>query len=112
MADNNECTGCKHSSQKREGNTLHFCSKKYKWLSIGINHACKHYERWAEIQNEQQALKLLAVSGCDMWTDDKVIDFVNWFLKVHNLDFRYTLENRNLIDSFKNGDDAEKWHCH
>jgi len=45
------------------------------------------------------------------WTDDNVIDFVNWYIKVHNLDDRYTLENRKLIESFKNGDDAEKWNC-
>jgi hypothetical protein len=45
------------------------------------------------------------------WTDDNVIDFVNWYIKVHNLDDRYTLENRTLIESFKNGDNAEKWNC-
>jgi len=44
------------------------------------------------------------------WTDDKVIDFVNWFMKLHKLDFRYTLENQSIIDSFKNGDDYSLWH--
>lgn len=43
------------------------------------------------------------------WNDDKVIDFVNWYLQVKNLDFRYSLENMNLIDSFKKGDDPNKW---
>lgn len=45
------------------------------------------------------------------WNDDKVIDFVNWYLKLHKLDFRYRLENRTIIESFKNGDDPSKWHC-
>jgi len=47
----------------------------------------------------------------ESWSDDKVIDFVNWYIEVHQLDFIYTLENRNIIESFKNGDDASKWHC-
>lgn len=57
-------------------------------------------------------LDLLAISGSATWTNDKVIDFVNWYLKLHILDFRYTLENRDILDSFKNGDDVSKWHCH
>jgi len=44
------------------------------------------------------------------WDDDKVIDFVNWYIELHKLDFRYTLENKCIIESFKNGDDASKWH--
>lgn len=43
------------------------------------------------------------------WDDDKVIDFINWYLELHNLDFRYTLENKSIIESFKNGDDVSKW---
>lgn len=43
------------------------------------------------------------------WDDDKVIDFINWYLELHNLDFRYTLENKTIIESFKNGDDVSKW---
>jgi len=53
-----------------------------------------------------------AVNGSDFWNDDKVIDFVNWYIELHKLDFRYTLENRIIIESFKNGDDASKWHFH
>ena len=44
------------------------------------------------------------------WDDNKVIDFVNWYIKLNKLDFRYTLENKNIIDSFKNGDKPEDWH--
>lgn len=44
------------------------------------------------------------------WTDKKVIDFVNWYLKLHKLDFRYELENQEIIDSFKRGDDYKLWH--
>jgi len=50
--------------------------------------------------------------GSAFWNDNKVIEFVNWYLELHKLDFRYTLENRIIIESFKNGDDATKWHCH
>jgi len=45
-----------------------------------------------------------------IWNDDKVIDFVNWYIKLHKLDFRYTLENKLILNSFKNGDDVSKWH--
>lgn len=45
----------------------------------------------------------------NFWDDDKVIDFINWYLKLHNLDFRYNLENKTIIESFKNGDDVSKW---
>lgn len=45
----------------------------------------------------------------NFWNDDKVIDFVNWYLKLHNLDFKYNLENKTIIESFKNGDDVSKW---
>lgn len=64
--------------------------------------------------NEPQKpqLNIGAVSGSSFWDDDKVIDFVNWYIGLHKLDFRYTLENRNLIESFKRGDDVSKWHCH
>lgn len=48
------------------------------------------------------------VSGSAFWSDDRVIDFVNWYIKLHKLDFRYTLENRTIIESFKNGNDASK----
>ena len=43
------------------------------------------------------------------WTDDKVIEFVNWYLQLQGIDFRYTLENQTIIDSFKKGDDVSKW---
>ena len=41
------------------------------------------------------------------WDDNKVIDFVNWYLKVHRIDCigRYNLENKTLIESFKRGGD-------
>ena len=59
-----------------------------------------------------QPCTLQSVSGSAFWNDDKVIDFVNWYIALHKLDFRYTLENKTIIESFKNGDDASKWHCH
>ncbi len=71
-------------------------------------------ERDHKAMNEElnQPSCLVAVSGSAFWNDDKVIDFVNWYLELHKLDFRYTLENRTIIESFKNGDDSSKWHCH
>lgn len=43
------------------------------------------------------------------WTDDKVIDFVNWYIKLQDLDIKYALENKTIIKSFKNGDDVSLW---
>ena len=54
-------------------------------------------------QATEQLLNIGAVSGGAFWNDDKVIDFVNWYIELHKLDFRYTLENRTIIESFKNG---------
>jgi len=56
-------------------------------------------------QNEQFTIPV--VSGGAFWNDDKVIDFVNWYIQLNKLDFRYTLENRTIIESFKNGDMSE-----
>lgn len=63
-----------------------------------------------ECSHENSGLHKHFVNG-SAWSDSSVIDFVNWFLSVHKLDFRYTLENQTLIDSFKNGDKPEIWHC-
>lgn len=50
------------------------------------------------------------VSEETFWSDNKVMEFVNWHLEVKQLDSRYELENQFLIDSFKNGDSAKDWH--
>lgn len=44
-----------------------------------------------------------------LWKDEDVIDFVNWYIKLHKLNFRYELENQNILDSFKNGDNYQDW---
>lgn len=44
------------------------------------------------------------------WTDERVVEFVNWYLEVQKLPFKYNLENQTLIKSFKNGDKPEVWH--
>ena len=44
------------------------------------------------------------------WTNNKVIDFVNWYIDLHKLPFRYKLENQTIVDSFKRGDDFKLWH--
>ncbi len=46
----------------------------------------------------------------EQWTNDKVIDFVNWYLKIKRLPDRFELENQTIIDSFLRGDPPEKWH--
>jgi len=32
-----------------------------------------------------------------------VIDFVNWYIDLHELGTRFKLENKTIIESFKNG---------
>lgn len=44
------------------------------------------------------------------WTDDTVIDFVNWYIKLHRLSTKYELENLEILDSFKRGDKYSDWH--
>ena len=44
------------------------------------------------------------------WNDKSVIDFVNWFLDLHKLPFRYKLENTEIMESFMRGDDFSIWH--
>lgn len=44
------------------------------------------------------------------WTNEKVIDFVNWFINLNRLPDRYKLENLTILDSFKRGDDFKLWH--
>ena len=44
------------------------------------------------------------------WSDKTVIDFVNFYIKLHKLSFRYELENMEILDSFKKGDKPEIWH--
>jgi hypothetical protein len=46
------------------------------------------------------------------WDDNKVIDFVNWYIDLHQLGIRYKLENKTIVDSFKNGDDVSDWYQH
>lgn len=36
-----------------------------------------------------------------MWTDSMVIDFVNYYINMHDLGIKYTLENQTIIDNFK-----------
>lgn len=49
----------------------------------------------------------------EVWNTDKVIDFVNWHLRmckvITDSDCRFELENQNVIDSFLKGDDYKLW---
>jgi len=65
-----------------------------------------------EILNKHDKVHLSKCLVNDVfWDDDKVVEFVNWYMELHNLGFRYMLENRSIIESFKRGDDASVWHC-
>lgn len=44
-----------------------------------------------------------------IWTEDKVIEFVNWYLTLNKIPFRYHLENQHIIDSFMRGDNPSVW---
>lgn len=65
---------------------------------------------WVKFRNGELTLSETAVSKEFQWTDNSVIDFVNWFLKLHKLPFKYSLENMSILDSFKAGDDYKLWH--
>ena len=47
------------------------------------------------------------------WDTDKVIDFVNWYLRsckvITDSNCRFELENMEVINSFLNGDDYKLW---
>ena len=43
------------------------------------------------------------------WTNDNVVEFVNWYLKIFNLPTNYQLKNKDIIRSFKRGDDYKIW---
>lgn len=47
------------------------------------------------------------------WNNDKVIDFVNWYLRLCGIitdsNCRFELENQTIIDSFLKGDDYKLW---
>lgn len=63
-----------------------------------------------EKEREIKNLQKIEMKQSDIfWTDEKVIDFVNWYIKLNKMDFRYTLENKTILESFKNGDDVSIW---
>jgi hypothetical protein len=43
------------------------------------------------------------------WSDESVIDFVNWYIKMHKLPIIYSLENETILESFKRGDNPSDW---
>jgi hypothetical protein len=60
--------------------------------------------------NTATILRLLSTPRAPrIWTNDKVIEFVNWYLKLNRINPRYELENQTVIDSFLNGDPVEVW---
>ncbi len=63
-----------------------------------------------ELKEQIESYKLaIEVLSQPIWTNDKVIEFVNWYLKLQKINPLYELENQTVIDSFLNGDPVEAW---
>lgn len=75
-----------------------------------LNDLTKRLISYAVERYIKSILVLKPVTEGLMWDNSKVIDFVNWFLKLHKLSDRYELENLHIIESFQNGDAPEAWH--
>jgi len=44
------------------------------------------------------------------WDDNKVIEFVSWYLELCKLNVEdYCIENLTIIESFKRGDSVDMW---
>lgn len=78
-----------------------------------LGKACDEYieiMKKERIKNDTYDEKLENILENFEWTDKSVIDFVNWFLDLHKLPFRYKLENMEILESFMMGDDFSVWH--
>jgi hypothetical protein len=92
-------------------------SKAYVWIGIANwkafeNYNYPEYNQYLWLLNYDWYLQLVAQSKQEepeKWNDDKVIDFINWYINLHKIDERFELENQNIIDSFLNGDDYKLW---
>jgi hypothetical protein len=65
------------------------CNKPY-WTTEGDNALNPICYECREKQNDK------------LWSDNDVINFVNWYIKLHGLPFNYILENRSLLEHFRN----------
>jgi hypothetical protein len=43
------------------------------------------------------------------WTDEKVTNFVNWYVNLHQLPPRYKMDNHTILNSFKRGEPYTDW---
>lgn len=67
--------------------------------------------RRSEIGQMRACEEICSILSKDsFWTDDKVIEFVNWYVELHKLGTKYALENQSILDSFKAGDNISEWH--
>lgn len=87
------------------------CKKPFIWFSANLHQLCsecfdeindKKFEDETPKYDVKYVNELEISNETNFWNDDKVIDFVNWYIELHNLDFRFKLENRTIIDTFKN----------
>lgn len=67
----------------------------------------KDYTDGDDVESIKQAL--FRDSDDFKWTEDKVIDFINWYIDLHDLGLNYKLENEDIIKSFKRGDSPSVW---
>jgi len=63
-------------------------------------------DRWDKVLEElnNQPIQFLSV-----WTTNKVIDFVNWYIDLKELGENNKLENKTIVESFLAGDSVDVW---
>jgi len=101
--DNNDYVEGKLLLENLKNKWIEFSQKSPEWFQL---------EYISQFSRAESMLYFLTTNYDEehIWTDDEVIDFVNWYIKLNKLDFKYTLENRTIIESFKNGDVFSKWY--
>ena len=78
-------------------------------MTFGIYKDGESIERCETVEEAKKLIDEYILENFE-WTDKSVIDFVNWFLDLHKLPFRYKLENKDILESFIKGDDFSVWH--
>ena len=80
-----------------------------KSMTYGIYKDGESIERCETVEECKKLIDEIILENFE-WNDASVIDFVNWFLELHKLPFRYKLENKDILESFMKGDDFTVWH--
>lgn len=96
----------KEEFQKEEHlkNELEKCKKSPYYFAINyikVKSNDRDYEFHTNLTEDEFNEKFYEFHGVFKWSDDNVVDFVNWFLDLKKLSFRYKLENLTILESFK-----------